>query len=58
MKAFVWTALCAMYVAVIYGYIANIVKLVGMFGGEVTAYFLGRCLGVVMPPLGVVLGFL
>lgn len=40
------------------GWIANIVKLVGMLGGEITAMFIARCVGVFVAPLGVILGFL
>jgi len=39
------------------GYIANIVKLVMMVDGGVTAMFIARCVGVFFGPLGIVLGF-
>jgi len=39
------------------GWIANIVKLFGMFDGPVTALFIGRIVGVFAAPLGAVLGF-
>lgn len=41
----------------IYGYIANIVKLVLAAGGEVTAMFVLRIVGILAAPLGVFLGF-
>lgn len=40
------------------GWIANIVKLFGMFGGDITALFVGRLVGVFAAPLGAVLGFM
>lgn len=43
--------------AAIGGWIANIVKLVGMIGGDVTAMFIARCVGIFAAPLGAVLGF-
>ena len=58
MKTILGLALIAAYIAAIIGYFANIFKLVGMLGGEITAFFIGRCFGVIMPPLGTVLGFL
>ena len=39
------------------GWIANIVKIVGMIDGEITAMFVARCVGVFFAPLGAVLGF-
>jgi hypothetical protein len=41
----------------IYGYIANIVKLVLAAGGEVTTMFVLRIVGIFAAPLGVFLGF-
>lgn len=40
------------------GWIANVVKLVGMLGGDVTAMFIARIAGVVIAPLGAILGFM
>jgi hypothetical protein len=39
------------------GYIANIVKLVMAVGGEVTAMFVLRVVGIFAAPLGAILGF-
>lgn len=39
------------------GWIANVVKLFGMFDGPVTALFIGRIVGVFAAPLGAVLGY-
>ena len=44
-------------VVAIGGWVANIVKLVGMIGGDVTAMFIARCVGIFAAPLGAVLGF-
>jgi len=43
----------------IIGYIANIVKLVGVLGDAtvVTTMFIARCVGVIIPFLGAVLGY-
>ena len=43
--------------ALIGGWIANVVKLVGMLGGDITAMFVARVVGVFAAPLGAVLGF-
>ena len=39
------------------GWVANIVKLIDMLGGDVTAMFIARAIGVFAAPLGAVLGF-
>ena len=39
------------------GWIANVVKLVGPLGGDITAMFVARVVGVFAAPLGAVLGF-
>lgn len=41
----------------IYGYVANIVKLVMIAGGEITTMFVLRIVGIFAAPLGVILGF-
>lgn len=43
--------------ALLIGWIINIVKLISMVGGEVSAMFIARCVGVFAAPLGGVLGF-
>ena len=45
-------------IAVFYGYIMNIVKLVALLDGPVTGWLIARCVGVVAGPLGVILGYL
>ena len=47
-----------LWIAAIGGYIANIVKLVGLIGSEVTTMFVLRAIGVIAAPLGMVLGYL
>jgi len=39
------------------GWIANIVKLVDMLDGDVTAMFIARIVGIFAAPLGAVLGY-
>lgn len=39
------------------GWIGNIVKLVGLLDGDVTAMFVARVVGLFAPPLGAVLGY-
>lgn len=40
------------------GWVANVVKFVGMLGGDVTAMFIARIVGIFAVPLGIVLGYL
>lgn len=40
------------------GWIMNIVKFVGLLGGDITTWFIARAVGIVLPPLGAILGFL
>ena len=53
--ALLWLALV---IFCIYGWISNVVKLVAMLGGDITAMFVARCIGVFAAPLGTVLGFM
>ena len=47
-----------LWVCVIGGWIANIVKFVGMIGdNEVTTMFIARVVGIPVGPLGAVLGY-
>lgn len=39
------------------GWIANVVKLIGMLDGAVTEMFVARVVGVFVAPLGSILGF-
>ena len=48
----------ALWLAGIYGWVANIVKLVGMLGDPtLTPMFIARIAGVPLAPLGAVLGW-
>lgn len=40
------------------GWIANIVKLISMIDGEITAMFVARAVGIFAAPLGAILGYL
>lgn len=48
----------ALVLAGIGGWVANIVKLIGMIDGVVTAMFVIRIVGLFVPPLGAILGFM
>ena len=52
-----WAALITILTAGV-GWVINIVKLVGMLGGDITAMFIARIVGVAIAPLGAVLGFM
>lgn len=39
------------------GWVANVVKLIGMLDGDITAMFIARAVGIFAAPLGAVLGF-
>lgn len=54
---FVYT-MWVFFVAALIGWILNIIKFVGMLGGEVTTMFLVRIVGIFFAPLGGVLGFI
>jgi len=45
-------------IAAVGGWIANIVKLVGLLDGGVTGWLIGRGVGIFFPPLGAIMGFL
>lgn len=51
--ASVWILAIAMGIA----WIVNIVKFIGMIGGDVTAMFIARGIGIFAAPLGAILGF-
>lgn len=53
--ALVWLVIA---VASIYGWVMNIVKLVGLLDGPINGWFIARIVGVFAAPLGVVLGYL
>ena len=46
-----------LWVAAIGGWIANIVKLIGMVDGSVTTMFVLRVVGIFAAPLGSILGY-
>ena len=50
--------LVALFLFGVGGWIANIVKIVGVFDLPVTGMFIARCIGVFVAPLGAVLGYL
>lgn len=46
------------WILAIGGWIANIVKIFGSAADPITAFFIIRCVGVFLAPVGAVLGFL
>lgn len=50
--------LAAVWVAAIGGWIANIVKIFGSAADPLTPFFIIRCIGVFVAPVGAILGFL
>ena len=53
----IYAAMCLVALVGIGGWIANIVKLVGS-SFDVTGLLVGRVIGVFIPPVGAVLGFI
>lgn len=47
-----------LWLAAIGGWIANVVKFIGMLGGDVSTMFIARAVGIFAAPLGAILGFL
>lgn len=43
--------------AFLVGWVMNVVKFVGLIGGDVSSWFVARAIGIFLPPLGGVLGF-
>lgn len=59
--AFVGLMWLAIFFGSLYGYIANIVKLVGMLTTDsvaITGMLIARAAGTVIGPLGIILGYL
>ena len=40
------------------GWIMNLIKLFAMFGGDVTRMFIGRIVGVFIPIVGAIVGYM
>jgi hypothetical protein len=57
MKTFFGLICIGLWAAAIGGWIANIVKVFGMLGGDVSAMFIARLVGIFAAPLGAILGF-
>jgi hypothetical protein len=47
----------AVVIAGLYGYVCNLMKIVDMFGGEITGELVVRIVGCLAFPLGAVMGF-
>lgn len=57
MKTGFYAFVCVVALVAFGGWCANVVKFVGMLGGDVTAMFIARLVGVVAAPVGSILGF-
>lgn len=51
-------AAIAIVIAAICGWIANIIALINMLDGNVSAMFIARIAGIFVAPLGSILGFM
>ncbi len=51
-------AFILLWIAVFFGWIMNIYKLAGMFGEEISTWFIARIVGIFFAPLGAVLGYM
>ncbi|MDR6455518.1 hypothetical protein [Variovorax paradoxus] len=51
------TIAAGLWLLAVGSWIANIVKFVGLLGGEVTTMFIARMVGIPFAPLGMVLGW-
>jgi hypothetical protein len=58
MKGVGWAGIMGVLVAAVVGWVANIVKLVGLIGDPVSGELVIRAIGVFFAPLGAILGFL
>ena len=47
----------AIWIAAIYGWIANIVDIIHTVSDPITAMFILRCFGIIAAPLGAILGY-
>lgn len=46
-----------LWVVALVGYVWNIVKLIGILDDGITGWFIGRCLGILVPFIGAILGY-
>ena len=49
-------AFFSLFIAVVYGYVHNIIEMITMIGGPITTMFIARCVGIFLAPLGIILG--
>ncbi len=57
-NAFIGLIFISIWLAALGGWIANIVKVLGDAGNPITGWFIARIVGVFLPPVGSVLGYL
>ena len=55
MKSFIGLTFLTMFIASMYGYFANLVALIG--STEIVGLTIVRAIGVVVPPIGILMGF-
>ncbi len=47
----------ALFIAVVYGYVCNIIAIVQTMNDPLAGIFIARCVGIFFAPLGVILGY-
>lgn len=47
----------AIWIAVIYGWIANIVDIIHTVSDPITGMFILRCVGIIVAPVGAIMGY-
>ena len=57
MKHFFAVVMIAVALAALYGYIANVISWLGMLDGPLSAMFIARIVGLLLAPLGAILGY-
>ena len=57
MKHFFAVVMIAVALAALYGYIANVISWFGMLDGPLSAMFIARIVGLLLAPLGAILGY-
>ena len=57
MKTFLGLVMIAVFLAALYGYIANVISWFGMLDGPLSAMFIARIVGFLLAPLGAILGY-
>jgi hypothetical protein len=56
-SSFSTIAVFGLILAALGGWVANIVKLIGMLDGSITSMFVARVVGIFAAPVGAILGY-